>query len=1057
MKLNKISSILRANNKRKAGLMTSAFLTLLSATAFAEDAKVAKVTEEAQVSVIEKASKTVSTIEIKNKKGEVEVIEVRGMRGTITRSLNEKKNNSAIVDAIAAADFGDLPGLSLSDVIENISGATGHRLKGSQNEISIRGLGSYWGYSTFNGRTITNAGPGRAVNFKKFPSDLVDKVVIYKSQQANLVEGGTSGTIDVASLRAVDYGKSETTVELGGMYNSYYQDTSENPWGSKFVLSTVQNFETDSIGDIGFTFGVSHQDTSNPEENYGGSSQMGVCALAAADGTPLSENGRDNCTDYPQSDQAVSAGRDGRDPTPGVDTDLNDYDQDSIFYVPNDAYWRTGTDEDQRTNVVATVQWIPNDQWNLNADVELSRLEYTEERMELGLDSRSDTLQDHIIAADHTLLYSTGKAKPQLAGESRNQVDDYNGFGFNAEFYATDDLTFTFDTAYSESYRYRVRHRTKFKTEDHYNYALDFRGRNVPELTFLDNDRNLPGSADFNAAEAFDPTDMNSFVDASSGGAYAEYRRSHEERNDDIFSVNFDVDYVLDHSFFSSISAGVRYSTEHLVDYQSNDVSLTLTDGSERSGSTDTADGDWDDSNPAEYQALTQGIIDNCQNGHYNNNQFEDERGAGGDAAGYATYDSKCLQGQMLAYVPDADGNLSGSTAWYDIGEREDGRSGDDRDVTEDILALYAMANIDTEVFGIPMTGNIGVRVVQTDTHSTGWGEKVYITSNDDGTYSAATNTSGEIEEVTLDSSYTEVLPSMNLTFQATDDLYVRFAAYQAMSRFQLNAMSSGVSYDTCEDEPEDDCDEDINTDYSKVVAGGTASGNHMKPYLSDNLDVSFEWYPSLDSAVTLALYHKSFVGGYTNVNENRDITVSLDGVDSIYPNVSHSTVQTSSDSSTIKGAEITANKHFTELPGILSGLGASVAYNWADSDFVTKEIASPGIVPDANLFGFSANVASATLYWEGDALSMRVLYKYRSKYFQPNNLPFPTRTHRYVQDADYLDFSAKYKITSNISVSLKALNLLNEPQVYTRGNDTTIADYSRSGPKLYFGVKAKF
>ncbi len=1046
MKLNAISRVLRTHRVKpngKAAIFSSALLAMLATSVYSAEVEAAK------------ADKTVSTIEVKNSKGEVEVIEVRGMRGTMTRSLNEKKNNSAIVDAIAAADFGDLPGLSLSDVIENISGASGHRLKGSQNEISIRGLGSYWGYSTFNGRTITNAGPGRAVNFKKFPSSLVDKVVIYKSQQANLVEGGTSGTIDVSSLRAVDYGKSETTVELGGMYNSYYQDTSENPWGSKFVLSTVQNFETDNMGDIGFTFGVSHQDTSNPEENYGGNSQMGVCALRAADGSALSDGGGD-CTGG-SSAQAVSAGRVGRTPTPGEDTDLNDYDQSSIFYVPNDAFWRTGSDEDKRTNVVATVQWLPNDQWNLNADVELSRLEYTEERMELGLDSRRRKLADHIIAEDHTLLYATGEAKPQLSGESRNQVDDYNGFGFNAEFYATDDLTLTFDTAYSESYRYRVRHRTKFKSDERYNYALDYRGRNVPELTWLDSSRLAEGDAGFNAAEAFDPTDMNSFI-GDNGGAYAEYRRSHDERNDDIFSVNFDVDYALDNDFFSSIVAGVRYSTEHLVDYQTNDVSLTLSDGSQRNGATDTADNDWDDLNPELHQSLTQGIIDSCQNDHYNNNLFDEETGGG--SGDFVTYDSKCFQGQMLAYVPDENGNISGNTAWYDIGEREDGRNGNDRDITEDILAIYAMANIDTEVFGVPMTGNIGVRVVQTDTHSTGWGDKVYITSttvDGDTTWDAETNATGEIEVVTLDSSYTEVLPSMNLSFHVTDDFIFRVAAYQAMSRFQLNAMSSGVSYETCENQDDTICDENTNTDYDQVITSGTASGNHMKPYLSDNFDLSFEWYPSLDSAVTLSLYHKSFIGGYENVEENRDITVSLDGVDTVYQNVSHSTVQTSDDSSTIKGFELTANKHFTELPGILSGLGASIAYNYADSDFVTKEIASPGIVPDANLFGFSANVASGSIYWEGDDLSLKVLYKYRSKYFQPNNLPFPTRTHRYVQDSDYLDFAAKYKITKNVSVSFKALNLLNEAQVYTRGNDTTIADYSRSGTKLYFGIKAKF
>ncbi|MDO6641328.1 hypothetical protein Q4557_15305 [Shewanella sp. 5_MG-2023] len=101
--------------------------------------------------------------------------------------------------------------------------------------------------------------------------------------------------------------------------------------------------------------------------------------------------------------------------------------------------------------------------------------------------------------------------------------------------------------------------------------------------------------------------------------------------------------------------------------------------------------------------------------------------------------------------------------------------------------------------------------------------------------------------------------------------------------------------------------------------------------------------------------------------------------------------------------------------------------------------------MPDANLFGFSPQVASASVYWEGDWATFRVLYKYRESYFQPNNLPFPDSSNRYVQDSDYL------------SVSLKALNLLDEPQIMTRGNDTTVSDYSRSEPKYFLGAKVKF
>ncbi|QBY03682.1 TonB-dependent receptor [Thalassotalea sp. HSM 43] len=1028
-KLNKISWAIRQQGSYpRKFLCASTLLTMLAFGATAQENET-----EAEV------------------ESDIEVIEVSGMRGTMTRSLNEKKNTTAIVDAVAAADFGELPGLSLSDVIENITGATGHRLKGSQNEISIRGLGSYWGYSTFNGRTITNAGPGRAVNFKKFPSELVDKVVIYKSQQADLVEGGTSGTIDVNSLRAVDYGKSQSTFQAAGIYNSYYEDVDGDvdPWGAKFVASTVQQWETDDFGDMGFTLGFNYTDSSNPEENYGGSSQMGVCALRAADGTPLT--GGSNCA---TGQQGVSAGRVGREPELGIDTDLADYDQSSIFYVPNDAYWRTGEDEDDRFGAVFTFQWVPNDQLNINVDYEHSDLEYTEKRMELALDTRRDDLADHIISSDHTLLYATGEARPTLQGENRNQEDEYRGGGIEIEYTPTDDLTLNLDLSYSESYRYRTRHRTKFRSTERYNYSLDFRGRNVPTLTWLDSNRLGPSDPGFSSWEAFDASYMGNFV--HDGHAYVEYRRTHEERKDDIWAIDFSGQYELDNNYISSIKAGVRYSVEQLVDYVNNDVSLVIADGSQRNGASDNEDNSWDELNPEANSELINGIIDNCQNDHENNIQFTEEPGEGGDATRYATYDHKCFIGQVLGQLPGATG-----TDFYDIGERNDGRDGGDRDVEETITAGYIMANIDTEIADIPVFGNVGVRVVKTETHSDGWGDKVYITSteNNEGdiTWDAVINPTGEIEAVDLDSDYTEWLPSMNLTFMVTDEFFIRTAAYRSLSRFQMNAMSAGVSYETCEDEDDTVCDPDTNTDYSEVIRGGEANGNHLDPYTAMNYDVSFEYYPSQDAFFSAALYYKSFEGGYETITEQRDITVELDGEDSVYPDVSHLVKQTSDDDSIIKGVEFTGQKHFSELPAPFNGLGTKFAWNYADSNFNTDEVASPGIVSDANLFGFSRNVASASIYWEGEKTTVRLLWKHRSKYLQPNNLPFPDRSHRYVQDSNYIDMSAKYKLNSNVSFFLKGLNLTNEPQVYTRGNDTTIADYSRSGTKWEFGVKAKF
>ena len=272
-KLNKISSAIRnkkSSGLNKTGLLTaSALFSLLTSPVFAQEEAVAPAVKKNKVAQ------------------EVEVIEVKGMRGTMSRSLNIKKNTAAITDGIAAADFGDLPGLSMSDVIENITSVSGHRGKGSASEMSIRGLGPFLGYSTFNDRTVTSAGFSRAVNFKKFPSELADKVTVYKSQQADLIEGGVAGTINIDSLRALDFGEEQTSVELTGIYNSHSaRIDGDDGFGNQITASLVRQFETEDMGDVGFTLGYQRSDSANPEESMLTSSTLYSCATHLADGTP---------------------------------------------------------------------------------------------------------------------------------------------------------------------------------------------------------------------------------------------------------------------------------------------------------------------------------------------------------------------------------------------------------------------------------------------------------------------------------------------------------------------------------------------------------------------------------------------------------------------------------------------------------------------------------------------------------------------------------------------------------------------------------------------------
>jgi outer membrane receptor for ferrienterochelin and colicin len=110
---------------------------------------------------------------------DLEVIQVSGIAESYRNAISQKRNASAIVDALSSSDIGALPDLSVAETLERITGVTGDRFKGNASEISIRGLGPFLGFSTVNGRSISSGSGNRSVAFSLFPSELGNGVVVY--------------------------------------------------------------------------------------------------------------------------------------------------------------------------------------------------------------------------------------------------------------------------------------------------------------------------------------------------------------------------------------------------------------------------------------------------------------------------------------------------------------------------------------------------------------------------------------------------------------------------------------------------------------------------------------------------------------------------------------------------------------------------------------------------------------------------------------------------------------------------------------------------------------
>jgi iron complex outermembrane recepter protein len=180
---------------------------------------------------------------------EGEAIVVSGFRASLESAVNEKKNAEQIVESVSAEDIGKLPDASIGESIARLPGVTSQRLNGRANVIAIRGFGPDFSQSLLNGREQTSTGDNRAVEFDQYPSEIVNQVVIYKSPTASLVGQGLVGTIDVRTIRPLDYGKQVIAIGAKGSYADLGAlNAGSKKYGYRVNATFVDQFADDTIG-----------------------------------------------------------------------------------------------------------------------------------------------------------------------------------------------------------------------------------------------------------------------------------------------------------------------------------------------------------------------------------------------------------------------------------------------------------------------------------------------------------------------------------------------------------------------------------------------------------------------------------------------------------------------------------------------------------------------------------------------------------------------------------------------------------------------------------------
>ena len=200
------------------------------------------------------------------KNDDVEVIEVKGFRGSIVESINTKRFSPEVVESISAEDIGKLPDSSIAESIARLPGLTAQRLDGRASRVSVRGFSENESATTFNGREQVSIGDNRGVEFDLYPSEIMSGVTVYKTPSASIEAEGIAGVIDMQTVKPLS--KGERVI----MFNGQLEQTGFgklNPDGDdqgyRGTVSYIDQFADDTIG---VAFALNTMSSPNQEKRW---------------------------------------------------------------------------------------------------------------------------------------------------------------------------------------------------------------------------------------------------------------------------------------------------------------------------------------------------------------------------------------------------------------------------------------------------------------------------------------------------------------------------------------------------------------------------------------------------------------------------------------------------------------------------------------------------------------------------------------------------------------------------------------------------------------------
>lgn len=209
------------------GLLASSFYV------HAQDTNQEEKQDEIKAVEVKATNAKKATDETKKEEDEaVEVITVEGFRGSLLKSMNDKRFSGNVSDSIFAEDIGKATDQNIADALSRITGVSVQSVDGEGSKITVRGADPSQNMITLNGVQLTSADFNQSVDLSTFSADVLSKITVVKTPSADHDEGSLGASVNLVSATPLDLKKNRRSLTFQGRYNEFSEESDYKISGS---------------------------------------------------------------------------------------------------------------------------------------------------------------------------------------------------------------------------------------------------------------------------------------------------------------------------------------------------------------------------------------------------------------------------------------------------------------------------------------------------------------------------------------------------------------------------------------------------------------------------------------------------------------------------------------------------------------------------------------------------------------------------------------------------------------------------------------------------------